>query len=245
MLISDWGEAGQQRLKAATAFIAGAGGLGSPVAFTLAMAGVGHLRICDDDTPERSNLNRQFLHDESRIGMNKAESARLTLARVNPHVTVDALADHLDDGSVDRLAGDADIILDCMDNLPARHVLNRCAARKGIPLVHGAVWGTEGRVTFIHVPHTPCLACFLEGTPPPEVFPIVGATSAITGCMQAMEAIKYLTGAGTTLRNRLLIGDYMEMRFVELRLRRYPACPVCSGSAGGHAGGKRRGQPNL
>ncbi|RPI08584.1 MAG: HesA/MoeB/ThiF family protein [Zetaproteobacteria bacterium] len=228
MLIAGWGEEAQRRLKAATVFVAGAGGLGSPVSVALAVAGVGTLRICDCDAPELSNLNRQFLHDDTRLGMNKAESARLTLSRTNPHVRVEALPFRIEAANVDDLIGNADIVVDCMDNFPTRYVLNTAAVRKRIPFVHGSIWGLEGRVTFLHAPETPCLACVFQGTPPPEVFPVLGATSAITGALQAMEVLKYLAAVGSLLKGRLLCCDYRDMRFFEVKVRRNPACTVCA-----------------
>jgi adenylyltransferase/sulfurtransferase len=227
MIIPNWGEETQRRLKASKVFIAGAGGLGSPVSFNLAVAGIGVIRICDFDSPELSNLNRQFLHDESRIGMNKAESAKRTLSRLNPHVQIEAITEKIDEANVDCLVGDSDLILDCMDNYPTRFVLNASAARKGIPMVHGSIWGFEGRVTFIHSPETACLACVFKEAPPREVFPVLGATPGITGTIQAMEAIKYLAGVGSLLKGRLLCCDYLEMHFFEVKVKRDPGCVVC------------------
>ncbi len=228
MIIPGWGEATQRKLKASRVFIAGAGGLGSPVSFNLAVAGIGHIRICDFDTPELSNLNRQFLHDDSRIGMNKAESAKLSLARLNPNIQIEAVPEKIDEASVDRLVGDADLIMDCMDNYPTRFVLNACAVRKRIPMVHGSIWGFEGRVTFIQPPETACLACIFKSAPPREVFPVLGATPGIAGTIQAMEAIKYLAGVGSLLKGRLLCCDYLEMKFFEVKVRKDAACPTCS-----------------
>lgn len=230
MIIPRWGEETQRRLKAAKVFIAGAGGLGSPASVNLAVAGIGLIRICDFDSPELSNLNRQFLHDESRIGMNKAESAERTLSRLNPHVRIEAVTEQIHESSVDRLVGDADLILDCMDNFPTRFVLNACAVRKKIPLVHGSIWGFEARVTFIHAPETGCFACLFKEAPPKEVFPVLGATPGITGTIQAMEAIKYLAGVGRLLKGRLLCCDYLEMRFFEVKVSKDPRCPVCAGA---------------
>jgi molybdopterin/thiamine biosynthesis adenylyltransferase len=229
MLISGWGEETQRVLKASKVFVAGAGGLGSPVSVALALAGIGTIRICDCDVPELSNLNRQFLHDDSRLGMNKAESARQSLSRLNPTIRVEAIPERIEDSNVDRLVGDAALILDCLDNFPTRFTLNRAALRKRIPLVHGSIWGFEGRVSFFHVPDTPCLACLFREAPPREVFPVLGATPGITGMIQAMEAIKYLAGVGTLLKGRLLCCDYLDMRFFEVKVRRDPGCPACSG----------------
>jgi molybdopterin-synthase adenylyltransferase len=227
MIVPNWGEEAQRRLKASRVFIAGAGGLGSPVSFNLAVAGIGVIRICDFDSPELSNLNRQFLHDDSRIGMNKAESARRTLSRLNPHVQIDAITEKIDEANIDRLVGDSDLILDCMDNYPTRFVLNASAVRKGIPLIHGSIWGFEARVTFLHPPATPCLACIFKAAPPKEVFPVLGATPGITGTIQAMEAIKYLAGVGSLLKGRLLCCDYLEMKFFEVKVRKDPTCSAC------------------
>jgi molybdopterin-synthase adenylyltransferase len=227
MIIPNWGEETQRKLRDAKVFIAGAGGLGSPVSFNLAVAGIGLIRICDFDSPEVSNLNRQFLHDDSRVGMNKAESAKQTLTRLNPHVRIEAITEKIDEASVDRLVADSNLILDCMDNYPTRFLLNAAAIRKGIPLVHGSIWGFEGRVTFIHAPETACLACLFKESPPREVFPVLGATPGITGTIQAMEAIKYLAGVGSLLKGRLLCCDFLEMRFFEVKVRKDPACVVC------------------
>jgi len=229
MIVPNWGEEAQRRLKASRVFIAGAGGLGSPVSFNLAVAGIGVIRICDFHSPELSHMKRQFLHDDSRIGMNKAESARRTLSRLNPHVQIDAITEKIDEANIDRLVGDSDLILDCMDNYPTRFVLNASAVRKGIPLIHGSIWGFEARVTFLHPPETPCLACIFKAAPPREVFPVLGATPGITGTIQAMEAIKYLAGVGSLLKGRLLCCDYLEMKFFEVKVRKDPTCSACGG----------------
>ncbi len=135
MMMEGWGEETQKKLKKSTVFIAGAGGLGSPVSIYLAVAGIGNIRICDFDSPDFSNLNRQILHDHTRIGTNKAVSGKMTLERLNPEIVVTAFTDKIVEENVDRLVGDADIILDCMDNFPTRFLLNECAMRKKIPLV--------------------------------------------------------------------------------------------------------------
>jgi molybdopterin-synthase adenylyltransferase len=227
MMMNGWGEATQQKLKDSTVFVAGAGGLGSPVSIYLAVAGVGQLRICDFDAPDLSNLNRQILHDPTRLGMNKALSAKMTLERLNPDVTITALPERIDEQTVDRLVGEAECIVDCMDNFPTRYLLNDCAIRKGIPLIHGAIRGLQGQMTFIHVPRTGCLRCLVEEAPPKEVFPVVGATPGVIGTLQAMETIKYLTGIGQTLAGELLVWDGALMEFRRLRFRKDPACPSC------------------
>jgi adenylyltransferase/sulfurtransferase len=229
MMIAGWGEAGQEKVKSARVFVAGAGGLGSPTAMYLAVAGVGRLAICDYDSPELSNLNRQILHNDSRIGMNKAESAKLTLEQLNPSIEVEALTTRIEAGNVDELVGEANIIADCMDNFPTRYVLNECAIRKGIPLVHASVWGLEGRLTFIRVPETPCLRCVFPSAPEPEVFPVLGATPGVIGCLEAIEVLKHLTGVGEGMRGKLLVWDGADMEFTSYPVAKDPKCPVCGG----------------
>jgi len=230
MMIAGWGEPGQGKVKSARVFVAGAGGLGSPTSMYLAVAGVGHLAICDCDSPELSNLNRQILHNDSRIGMNKAESARRTLAELNPTIEVEAVGTRIEADNVDALVGDADIIVDCMDNFATRYVLNECALRKGIPFVHASVWGLEGKLTFIHAPETPCLRCIFPTAPPAEVFPVLGATPGVIGCLQAVEALKYLVGIGENLKGKLLVWSGQDMEFLILPATRDPNCPVCAPS---------------
>jgi adenylyltransferase/sulfurtransferase len=229
MLIDGWAEATQLKLKRSTVFIAGAGGLASPAAIYLAVAGVGHIHLCDFDSPELANLNRQILHDDTRIGTNKAVSGKSTLERLNPRVHITAHSYAITADNVDALVGDAGIIVDCMDNFPTRYLLNECAIRKRIPLVHASVWGMEGRLTFIHAPETPCLRCIFPEAPPKEVFPVLGAAPGVIGTMEAMEAIKYLTGIGATLKNRLLVWSGADATCRLLKLRRDPNCPTCSG----------------
>jgi adenylyltransferase/sulfurtransferase len=233
MMMDGWGEAGQQKLKQSTVFVAGAGGLGSPAAIYLAVAGVGHIVLCDDDAPELSNLNRQILHDDTRLGVNKAISGKTTLERINPDIRVTAKTTRIEPDTVDELVGDADIIVDCMDNFPTRFVLNACAFRKGIPLVHGSIWGLEGRLTFIHAPETPCLQCLFADAPPKEVFPVLGTTPGVIGTLEALEAVKYLTGTGAPLKHRFLLWDGATTEFKTYKFRHDPACPVCAAAQEG------------
>lgn len=227
MLLDGWGEAGQLALKSSTVFIAGAGGLGSPVAIYLAVAGVGHIRICDLDALEPTNLNRQILHDHTRVGKNKALSAQQTLALTNPNVVVTPITDRIEAHNVDELVGDADILLDCLDNFPTRYVLNECAIRKKIPLVHGSIWGMEGRLSFFQPPETPCLQCLIAEPPPKGVFPVVGATPGVIGTLEAIETLKYLTKSGPNLKGELLVWDGTCMEFRRFRIAKDPDCPAC------------------
>lgn len=227
MLLRDWGEAGQQKVKAARVFIAGAGGLGSPVAIYLAVAGVGEIRICDLDAIELSNLNRQILHPDARLGQPKALSAAKTLAALNPAISIVPFTQYLNETNLDRIAGRPDIIVDCLDNYETRYLLNRYCLRHHIPLVHGAIWGWSGQLSFLQPPQTPCLRCLAPEPPPQETFPVVGATAGLVGSMQAMETLKYLTGVGELLKNKLLLLDGEEMFFAEVKVERKPDCPDC------------------
>ncbi len=227
MMMEGWGEETQEKLKGSTVFIAGAGGLGSPVSIYLAVAGIGNIRICDFDSPDLSNLNRQILHDHTRVGTNKAVSGKMTLERLNPDINITAIDTKIEADNVDELVGDADLILDCMDNFPTRFLLNESARRKGIPLVYGSIWGLEGRLSFIKSPETPCLKCIFPESPPKEVFPVVGATPAVIGSLQAMEAIKYLAGVGSNIMGKLLVWDGSRTEFRTFKAPKDPHCPVC------------------
>ncbi|MCM8779358.1 MAG: HesA/MoeB/ThiF family protein [Candidatus Omnitrophica bacterium] len=227
MLIDGWGEAGQRRLKNGEVFIAGAGGLGSPVAIYLAVAGVGKINICDYDVPELSNLNRQILHHDKRIGENKALSAKETLKVLNPTITVKEFPQKITGENIDKLVGSSQIIVDCMDNFATRMILNECALRKNIPLVYASVWGMSGYLSFIQVPQTPCLACIFPEAPPEGKFPVVGAAPGVLGCLEALEVLKYFTGIGENLKNKLLIWEGITMDFRKITVKPNPDCPVC------------------
>lgn len=227
IIISGFGNKGQEKLKKSKVFIAGAGGLGSSCAMYLAAAGVGNIKICDYDKTELSNLNRQILHGESKVGINKAVSAKITLAKINQDVKVEAIEEKITEKSIIRIAGNSRIIVDCMDNFPTRFILNKCAKIKKIPLVHGSVWGLEGRLTFIKIPETPCLKCIFPSAPPKLMFPVLGATPGIIGCLQAMEVIKHIVGLGKNIKNRLLVFDGKHTNFSEMKISKNPNCPVC------------------
>ena len=243
MILPAWGKEAQLALKRSCVFIAGAGGLGSPVALYLAAAGVGTLRICDSGLVELSNLNRQILHGVDRIGANKAISAVATLRAVNPPVQVIPLTDTITAKNAASLIGDSGLMIDCLDNFQTRHILNDHAVRNGLPLVHAGVNGFCGQITFIHPPQTACLACLVAQAPPPEIFPILGAAAGAVGCLEALEALKYLTANGELLKGRLLFFDGETMEVQEVRFDRDPACPVCGfreDRSGGSADGTSR-----
>ena len=229
MLINGWGEQGQERLKNSRVFIAGTGGLGSPVSIYLAAAGVGTIGVGDLDRPVLSNLNRQILYTDADIGRLKAEAAAEKLRCLNPSITVTAAAERIDENSIEPIIGTVDLILDCLDNFDTRYLLNDYSIRHNIPLIHGAIWGLSGQVTFLSPPRTPCLRCIFPTAPPKEVFPVAGVAPGITGCLQATEALKFLTGIGSLLLGKLLVFDAETMTFSTLAVERQPDCPDCGG----------------
>lgn len=247
LLVPEWGEAGQARLRAADVLVVGAGGSGSPLLYYLAAAGVGRIRICDGDTVEVSNLNRQILHDESRLGMNKARSAAQTLALLNADIDIVAYEEPLSPERFDDMAGGTDAICCAVDDLEATRVLGGHAARSGIPLVWGGSYYLGGFVTVVHPPETPCVECSLAGwerarargagagsrlLPTAEKpGPIVGAAAGAAGSIQAMEALKVLVGDDNVRRGTMLAfqlgGADMGFRTLDMESLRRPGCATC------------------
>ena len=224
-----FGEEGQERLKKAHIFIAGAGGLGSPVSIYLAVAGVGTITIVDMDVVDQSNLNRQILHFDRDIGKKKTASAEEKLQELNPDITVNAIDVKIEASNAVKLIGKADGIVDAMDNFPTRYLLNDAAIAKEIPFFHGGIRGFYGQATTIIPGKTPCLKCIFPKATPKEVFPVVGVTPGIIGTIQANEVIKYLTGSGELLTGRLFIWDGMQAHAEEICVERNPRCEACSG----------------
>jgi adenylyltransferase/sulfurtransferase len=225
--IPSWGTSGQEKLKRARVFVAGAGGLGGPVLYYLAAAGVGNLVLCDCDRIDISNLNRQILHRFKRIGQPKSESARASLLELNPFIAVTAINKKITSKNAGELVDGSDLIIDCLDNFETRHVINRASVSLRIPLIHAGVSGFRGQITFLHPPETPCLACFMPQSDAKKINYITGPTPGALGSLQAMEAIKHLAGIGDTLKNRMLFWDGLSMEFEIISLRRNPGCKVC------------------
>jgi adenylyltransferase/sulfurtransferase len=226
--VPGWGAEGQRRLAQSHVFIAGAGGLGSAASIYLAAAGVGKLTVCDTDRIEISNLNRQTLYTLDDVGMEKAPTAAARLRRLNPGVEVLAVTSEITPESACGLVRGADLILDCLDNIDTRIALNQCSVATGIPMVYGAVSELTGHVSFLHPPATPCLECFVPPRTPPPVEPAIpGCTPGIVGAIEAMEAIKFLTGIGQTLAGRLLVIEGAEPRFDVVDIAKDPRCPAC------------------
>jgi molybdopterin/thiamine biosynthesis adenylyltransferase len=222
-----FGDEGQELLKKAHIFIAGAGGLGSPVSVYLAVAGIGTLTVVDRDVVDQSNLNRQILHYDCDIGRKKTESAEEKLRAINPDITVRVIDTTIEEKNAGGLVGKADGIVDAMDNYPARYLLNNVAIRKMIPLFHGAICGFYGQATTIIPGQTACLSCIFPKAPPKEVFPVVGVTPGLIGMVQATEVLKYLLKNGDLLTNRLFIWDGMQAHAEEICMERDPHCTAC------------------
>lgn len=228
IMIKELGEEGQEKLKRAKVFVAGTGGLGSPVSIYLTAAGVGTIRVVDHQRVELSNLNRQVLHWDGDIGKRKIDSALEKLGRLNQSVKIEAVEETITEANVLQLVVGFELIVDAMDNLLTRYILNKAALERNIPLFHGAVHGLEGRATTIIPGQTACLRCLYRGVLPQEKCPVIGVTPAVIGCIQATEVIKYIVGIGELLANRLLIFDGLNMRFTEFKVKKDPSCEHCS-----------------
>jgi adenylyltransferase/sulfurtransferase len=224
--------AGQERLLAAKVLIVGLGGLGSPVAMYLAAAGVGHLVLADHDRVDVSNLQRQIVHPSSAVGTTKVESAAATLRALNPGVDLTLIEERLDAARLRELVRTVDLVIDGTDNFATRYAVNDACFEAGVPLVSGAAIRVEGQVAVFDPRQrdAPCYRClYPEGESIPlncaengVAAPLVG----IIGSVQAMEAMKLITGVGTPLTGYVLYFDAMDMDWRKLRLRRNPACPV-------------------
>ena len=228
IMIPQIGEKGQEKLKRSKVFIAGAGGLGSPVSIYLAAAGVGHLRLVDHDTVDLTNLNRQVAHWTADVGRRKVESAREKLNKLNPNVTVETLSETISEENASDLTAGFDLIVDAMDNLPTRYALNKAAIDRRVPFVHGAVNGFEGRAMTVVPGQTACLRCLYRGPVPESKFPVIGVTPAVIASIQATEVIKVLVGIGDLLANRLLTYNGLNLKFTEFKVQRNPQCEHCA-----------------
>jgi adenylyltransferase/sulfurtransferase len=230
IMIPGIGETGQEKLKKARVVIAGSGGLGSPISLYLAAAGVGTLCVIDDDKVELSNLNRQILHWDKDIGKEKTKSAHDKLTKLNKNINIETINATIDKTNVFTLVAGCDVIVDAMDNMPTRYLLNKAAIKHKIPFVHGAVSGLEGRAMTVIPGKTACIKCLYHAAPRKTKFPVLGTTPGIIGAIQATEVIKYLTGIGMLLTDRLLIYDGLNMKFTELSVVRNNNCEDCGNS---------------
>lgn len=237
LLLDGFGEHSQERLLASHALVIGAGGLGSTALLFLASSGVGRITVADGDVVDLTNLQRQVVHRNSSVGMNKAVSAATTLAALNPEVVVQPLEERVEGARLQSLVAEADVVLDCSDNFGTRHAINAACVQAKVPLVSGAGIRFDGQVAVFDPSgaDAACYHCLFPRAPGEEercatlgVFaPVVG----VVGTLQAMEAIKLLAGVGEPLAGRLLLFDGRASRWHEVRIARDPSCSTCSGGA--------------
>jgi adenylyltransferase/sulfurtransferase len=233
LLIPEVGEEGQLKLLDSRVLMLGAGGLGSPAALYLAAAGVGTIGIVDMDVVDLSNLQRQILHTNDRVGMPKVESARMTLQALNPDVRIVEFRERLSSENAFRIFEQFDLTLNGCDNFPTRYLVNDACVLLGIPNAYGSIFRFDGQASVFATKGGPCYRCLYPEPPPPGLVPscaeggVLGVLPGIIGTIQATEAIKLILGIGNTLVGRLLLLDALSMEFRTMKLRRDPACPVC------------------
>ncbi|MFW5787896.1 MAG: molybdopterin-synthase adenylyltransferase MoeB, partial [Halanaerobiales bacterium] len=233
IILEELGGRGQQKIKEAKILVVGAGGLGSPVSYYLAAAGVGTLGLIDSDVVDRSNLQRQILHYTSDIGRPKVESAREKLAEINPNIELKTYNKFLNKDNVEEIIADYDVIVDGVDNFPARYLLNDACVLKGKTLIEAGVLKFEGQVMTIKPGEGPCYRCVFREPPAEGAIPscqeagILGAIAGTIGTLQATEALKQVTEIGNPLDDRLLIYDALALSFREVKIQKDPDCPIC------------------
>jgi len=233
LTLPEVGVSGQQMLKASRVLLVGAGGLGSPAALYLAAAGVGTLGIVDDDLVDLTNLQRQVLHGVAALGLPKTVSAEARLHDLNPATAVIPIGTRLTSSNALDIVSSFDIVVDGSDNFPTRYLVNDAAVMTGRPYVYGSIFRFEGQVSVFAAPGGPCYRCLYAEPPAPELIPscaeagVLGVLPGVIGTLQALEAIKWILGAGESLVGRLLLFDALKLRFRELTVNRDHACLVC------------------
>ena len=236
LLIPEVGETGQQKLLESRVLLVGAGGLGSPAALYLAAAGIGTLTIVDDDVVDRSNLQRQVIHTDDRVGTSKGDSAVATLSALNPGIQVVAVKERLTSANVEEIFAGYDVVLDGSDNFPTRYLVNDACVHLDIPNVHGSIFRFDGQVSVFwpgHPDRGPCYRCVYPEPPPAEFAPscaeagVLGVLPGVIGTLEAVEVLKILLGVGEPLVGRLLVYDALRARFSKLRIERDPHCAYC------------------
>ncbi|HMB70000.1 MAG TPA: molybdopterin-synthase adenylyltransferase MoeB, partial [bacterium] len=236
LIMPEVGLKGQERLKDAKVLCVGTGGLGSPLAMYLAAAGVGTIGLVDFDVVDESNLQRQILHGTGDVGKRKVESARETLADVNPNVNVVLHEERLTSENALRILEPYDVVADGTDNFPTRYLVNDACVMLGKPNAYGSIFRFEGQASVFAHGDGPCYRCLYPEPPPPGMVPscaeggVLGILPGVIGVIQATEVVKLALGIGEPLVGRLLLYDALEMQFREMKIRRDPACPVCGES---------------
>ncbi|MFZ5997355.1 MAG: HesA/MoeB/ThiF family protein [Nitrospirota bacterium] len=233
IILPEVGGMGQKKLLNAKVFIVGAGGLGCPVGYYLAAAGVGTIGMIDNDTVELSNLQRQIAHSTKTLGLHKVDSAKATFEALNPDVRIIGMKERISKDNIMDLIGEYDVVVDGSDNFPTRYLVNDACVLAKKPLVSGAILRFEGQVTTIMPGEGHCYRCLFEDMPPAGLVPscqeagVIGAITGVVGSLQAIEVIKILLGKGELLKNALLIYDALRVTFRRVRVPKNPECPVC------------------
>ena len=235
VILNELGAKGQKKLAKSKVAVVGVGGLGTVSSLYLALAGVGHLRLIDQDTVETPNLHRQILYSLDDLHYPKAEVAAKRLEKLNPLLKVEPVSDNVNTGNVEKLLAGVDIVVDGLDNMFTRYLLNRTSVKLGVPYVFGAAIGIEGNLSVFAPPETGCLECLLPNMSDNDLMTcdtrgVVGATPGIIGAMQAMEAIKVLTGMGSPLKGKLMVCDFNDMYFTTVDTSKAANCPACRGT---------------
>jgi len=233
VVLAELGKKGQEKLRRSKVAVVGLGGFGTISALYLALAGVGHLRLIDQDTVELKNLHRQVLYSLDNLRYPKVEAAGERIQNVNPDVKVEPIPENVNESNVDDVICDVNCVVDGLDNMRTRYLLNRACVKARIPYVFGAAIGVEGNLSVFASPETPCLECVLPNLddqflPSCDTRGVLGATTGIIGSLQAMEAIKLLADMGGSLKSKLLVCDFRDMYFTTIEIFKRPDCPVCS-----------------
>jgi adenylyltransferase/sulfurtransferase len=234
VILNELGEKGQQKLSKSKVAVVGVGGLGTVSSLYLALAGVGQLRLIDQDTVETPNLHRQILYNIDDLNYPKAEVAAQRLEKLNPLIKAEPVSENVNSGNVEKLLAGVDLVVDGLDNMATRYLINRACVKRAVPYVFGAAIGIEGNISVFAPPETGCLECLLPNMSDDDLMKcdtrgVVGATPGIIGAMQAIEAIKVLTGMGSPLKGKLMVCDFNDMYFTTVDTSKAANCPACKG----------------
>jgi molybdopterin/thiamine biosynthesis adenylyltransferase len=244
VIMKELGEKGQRRLCKSKVAVVGVGGLGAVSSLYLSLAGVGYVRLIDQDTIEMQNLHRQILYTPADLHYPKAEVAARRLQELNPLVKTEAFTENVNAGNVEKLLQDVDCVVDGLDNMVTRYVVNRACVKLRIPYVFGAAIGIEGNLSVFQPPQTGCLECLMPNLSDNDLLTcstrgVIGVTPGVIGALQAMETIKLLADIAPTLKGRLLVCDFRDMDFTTIEISKSTRCPVCHGELSTVAGGER------